>query len=61
MTTKHTKEELIYLSRLAEQCERFDGKKLVLCFFADLLVLFRDIYPLFARNGRVRNRICAAE
>jgi hypothetical protein len=26
MTTKHTKEELIYLARLAEQCERFDGK-----------------------------------
>lgn len=22
----HTKEELLYLARLAEQCDRFDGK-----------------------------------
>ena len=24
MTTKHTREELLYLARLAEQCERYD-------------------------------------
>ena len=23
---QHTREELIYLSKLAEQCERYDGK-----------------------------------
>lgn len=26
MAAKHTREELIYLSKLAEQCERYDGK-----------------------------------
>ena len=24
---KHSREELIYLSKLAEQCERYDGKE----------------------------------
>ena len=24
MSTKHTREELLYLARLAEQCERYD-------------------------------------
>lgn len=24
--TKHTREELLYLAKLAEQCERYDGK-----------------------------------
>jgi len=24
MTTKHTREELLYLAKLAEQCERYD-------------------------------------
>ena len=26
MSTKHTREELLYLAKLAEQCERYDGK-----------------------------------
>jgi hypothetical protein len=26
MTTAHTKDELLYLARLAEQSERYDGK-----------------------------------
>lgn len=26
MAAKHTRDELIYLSKLAEQCERYDGK-----------------------------------
>ena len=24
--SKHTREELVYLAKLAEQCERYDGK-----------------------------------
>ena len=26
LNIKHTREELLYLSKLAEQCERYDGK-----------------------------------
>ncbi len=26
MSSKHTRDELLYLAKLAEQCERYDGK-----------------------------------
>lgn len=26
MSQQHTREELLYLAKLAEQCERYDGK-----------------------------------
>lgn len=26
--SKHTREELVYLAKLAEQCERYDGKSI---------------------------------
>lgn len=29
---KHSRDELIYLSKLAEQCERYDGKHLSYLF-----------------------------
>lgn len=29
MSTQHTREELVYLAKLAEQCERYDGKSKV--------------------------------
>ncbi len=44
-TTKHSREELLYLARLAEQCERYDGK-----------LHFRLVYT-YIRDGRVRHRV----
>ena len=44
MSSKHTRDELLYLAKLAEQCERYDGKSLAwsLAEVKGLVVCRRD-------------------
>jgi hypothetical protein len=39
MSENYTRDELLYLARLSEQCDRFDGKSK----FITLTFLFRDV------------------
>lgn len=50
MSSSHTREELIYLAKLAEQCERYDGK--CLC----LSIRSRSCTYLLVSNNDRKNR-----